>query len=101
MSRVNGSRHASVIRQSIEEYTGLPVYGIVPRLPDLPFVQRHLGLIPPEESDRLHEALEKAGTVARDYLDISGLLEVAQSASPWSIDAFPNPTQSGNTLKSR
>src|SRR5512145_1805498 len=37
LSRVNGNRHASVIRRSIEEYTGLPVYGVVPRLPDLPF----------------------------------------------------------------
>lgn len=99
LSRVNGSRHASVIRQSIEEYTGLPIYGIVPRLPDLPFVQRHLGLIPPEESNRLHQALEKAGTIARDYLDISGLLGIAKSASPRSIDAFSNPTRYGNTLE--
>jgi len=97
LSRVNGSRHASVIRQSIEEYAGLPVYGIVPRLPDLPFVQRHMGLIPPEESIRLHQALEKAGTIASDYLDISGLLGVARSASPWSIDAFPNSTSSCKT----
>ena len=94
LSRVNGSRHASVIRQSIEEYTGLPVYGTVPRLPDLPFVQRHLGLIPPEEHDRVQQALERAGAIARDYLDIPGLLAVAQSASPWTIDAFPNPTRS-------
>ena len=97
LSRVNGKRHASVIRQSIEEYTGLPVYGTVPRLSDLPFVQRHLGLIPPAESDRLHQALEKAGAIARDYLNIPGLLEVAQSASPWSIDALPDPIRSVNT----
>jgi cobyrinic acid a,c-diamide synthase len=99
LSRVNGSRHASVIRQSIEEYTGLPVYGIVPRLPDLPFVQRHMGLIPPDERNRIHQALEKAGTIASDYLDIPDLLGVARSASPWSIDAFPNPTWSDNALE--
>ncbi len=64
LSRVNGSRHASVIRQSIEEYAGLPVYGIVPRMPDLPFMQRHMGLIPPEEHDRVHRALERAGAIA-------------------------------------
>src|SRR5512145_1315239 len=91
MSRVNGQRHASVIRQSIETYTGLPVYGTVPRLPDLPFVQRHLGLVPPEEHDRVHQALDRAGQIARDYLDMPGLLNEARSASPWKIDAFPNP----------
>ena len=92
LSRVNGKRHASVIRQSIEEYTGLTVYGIVPRLPDLPFVQRHLGLIPPAEHHRIHQALEKAEAIARNYLDIPGLLEVARSASSWKVDAFPKPT---------
>jgi cobyrinic acid a,c-diamide synthase len=94
LSRVNGNRHASVIRQSIEEYTGLHVYGIVPRLSDLPFVQRHLGLIPPEEDSRMHQALERAGTIACDYLDIPGLLRVAKSASPWKVDAFPRPMPS-------
>jgi len=89
LSRVSGTRHASVIRQSIEDYTGLPVYGTVPRLSDLPFAQRHLGLIPPEEHCRIREAMEKAGTIARDYLDIPGLLRVAQSAPPWTVDAFP------------
>jgi cobyrinic acid a,c-diamide synthase len=98
LSRVNGSRHASVIRQSIEEYAGLPVYGAVPRLPDLPFVQRHLGLIPPEEYTYLPQALEKAQSIAADYLDMPALLKIAQSASPWMIDAFPNPvlSESGN-----
>jgi cobyrinic acid a,c-diamide synthase len=99
LSRVNGSRHAAVIRQSIEEYTGLHVYGTVPRLPDLPFVQRYLGLIPPEEDSRMHQALEKAGTIARDYLDIPGLLGVARSAAPWKIDAFPKPTWSTKTVE--
>ncbi len=90
LSRVNGSRHASVIRRSIEEETGLSVYGIVPRLPDLPFVQRHLGLIPPEEHHFVKRALERAEAIARDYLDIPALLTTAQSASPWMVDAFPN-----------
>ncbi len=93
LSRVNGNRHASVIRRSIEEYTGLPVFGIVPRLPDLPFVQRHLGLIPPEEHDHVQQALERAGEMARDYLDVSGLLAVAKSAHPWKIGAFPKPAK--------
>ncbi len=93
LSRVNGNRHSSVIRRSIEESTGLPVYGIVPRLPDIPFVQRHLGLIPPDESTGVQRALEKAGNMARDYLDVSGLLAVARSAPSWKIGAFPKPAR--------
>lgn len=98
LSRVNGKRHASVIRRSIEESTGLPVYGEVPRLPDLPFVQRHLGLIPPEEHNRVRDALQKAGAMARDYLDIPGLLSVARSAASWKIGAFPKPARLRNNF---
>ena len=76
--------------RSIEEACGLPVYGTVPRMTDLPFTQRHLGLIPPEEHGRIKKALDRAGAIARDYLDIEGLLQVARSASPWGIDAFPH-----------
>ncbi len=95
LSRVNGSRHASVIRRSIEDDTGLHVYGVVPRLPDLPFAQRHLGLIPPEEHDRVQQALETAQAIARDYLDLPGLLGVAHDAPSWTIDAFPGPAHYG------
>jgi cobyrinic acid a,c-diamide synthase len=97
LSRVNGPRHASVIRRSIEDYTGLPVYGTVPRLPELPFAQRHLGLVPPEEHNQILQALEKAGSIARDYLNIPALLGVAQSAPPWKVDAFPKPARSNKT----
>ena len=99
LSRVSGSRHAAVIRQSIEPYAGLPVYGTVPRLPDLPFVQRHLGLVPPEEHGSINQALERAQAIARDYLDMPGLIAAARSASPWKIDAFPRPTWSDKTLE--
>jgi len=96
LSRVSGSRHATVIRQAIEEYTGLPVLGIVPRMTDLPFTQRHLGLIPPPEHSGARQALNRAGMIAEDCLDIPGLLAVAYSAAPWSVDAFPNPEQGEN-----
>jgi cobyrinic acid a,c-diamide synthase len=91
LNRVNGSRHAAVIRQAIEEYSGIPVYGTVPRMTDIPFTERHMGLIPPQEHDRIGRALTRAGVIAEDCLDIPGLLKVAESASPWRVDAFPNP----------
>jgi cobyrinic acid a,c-diamide synthase len=91
LSRVSGNRHAAVIRQSIEEYAGLPAYGTVPRMTDLPFTDRYLGLIPPSEHDRIGRALDRAGVIAEDCLDIPGLLRVAESALPWRVDAFPKP----------
>ncbi len=89
LSRVGGSRHAAVIKQSIEDYCGLPVLGTVPRLKDLPFTQRHLGLIPPQEHSGIEAALSRAASIAEDFLDVEGLIRIAESASPWVIDAFP------------
>jgi cobyrinic acid a,c-diamide synthase len=99
LSRVRGARHASVIRQAIEEYAGLPVYGIVPRLPDSPFTQRHLGLIPPAECPQIGQTLEQAAAIAGDYLDIPGLLKLAESAPPWEMSAFPKPARSRRLVK--
>jgi cobyrinic acid a,c-diamide synthase len=92
LSRVNGSRHAAVIKQSIEDYCGLPVFGTVPRLKDLPFTERHMGLIPPQEHGDIQAALSRAESIAEDYLDMKALIRVAESAPPWKVDAFPQVT---------
>ncbi|MDD5167265.1 MAG: cobyrinate a,c-diamide synthase [Syntrophales bacterium] len=95
LSRVSGARHAAIIRQSVEDYCNLPVFGTIPRMKDLPLSERHLGLIPPQEHGGTQAAMEKIGAIARDCLDLEGLIRVAQSAAPWGIDAFPHiPTVS-------
>ncbi len=98
LSRVNGARHASVIRRAIEESTGFPVLGTVPRLPESLFIQRHLGLIPPQEHDRVDEALRQARQIALDYLDVSALLQAARRAPAWSIGEFPGASRRGEAV---
>jgi cobyrinic acid a,c-diamide synthase len=85
LNRVGGKRHADVTRRAVEAYAGLPVLGVVPRLsPDrLPFPERHLGLIPPQEHDRSGEMLEKAAALAEAYLKIDALLAIAGEAPAW------------------
>jgi len=89
LNRVAGSRHAAVVRKSIEDYCGIPVLGTVPRIADIPFSERHLGLIPPQEHDRVRLALGKAAEIAGDCLDLEGLTQVAESAAFWEDHAFP------------
>jgi cobyrinic acid a,c-diamide synthase len=86
LNRVSSSRHAAVIRQSIKDYCHLPVLGTVPRMNDLPFTERHLGLIPPQEHLSRQEALNRAADIAEEFLDIEGLMRVAASAAPWPAD---------------
>ena len=90
LNRVAGDRHAAVIRRSVEDHCGISVLGTVPRMADIPFSERHLGLIPPQEHDRIRQALQKAADIAGNYLDLEGLIQIAQSAPPWEDLSFPD-----------
>jgi cobyrinic acid a,c-diamide synthase len=96
LNRVGGKRHADVARRSVERYAGVPVLGAVPRLPeaDLPFPERHLGLVPPQEHERSHLLLARAGEMAETYLDMEALIGIARQAPAW-------PTEPDSTGKTR
>jgi len=49
-----------------------------------------LGLIPPQEHDRIRQALDKAADIAGDYLDLGSLTGIAESAPVWEDYAFPD-----------
>ncbi len=90
LNRVAGDRHAAVIRRSVEDHCGISVLGTVPRMADIPFSERHLGLIPPQEHDRVLQALRRAADIAGNYLDLEGLIKIAESAPPWEDLLFPD-----------
>lgn len=91
LNRVSGHRHASVVEKSIVDSCGIPILGTVPRMADVPFSERHLGLIPPQEDPRARQMLEKAAQIAEDCLDMDALIGIAGNASPWA-DMLPERT---------
>ncbi len=59
LNNVAGERHGKIAKEAIEEITGIPVLGMIPKLPEnyvLP--SRHLGLITPEEFEQKSVILE-------------------------------------------
>ena len=92
LNHVGGKRHAAMVQRSVETYCHIPVLGVVPRMEHLPFPERHLGLIPPQEHDRARKALDAAGDIADRFLDIDGLMRVAHEAPPWSMVTDRNAT---------
>jgi cobyrinic acid a,c-diamide synthase len=90
LNRLAGTRHAAVVRRSVEDHCGISVLGAVPRMADIPFSERHLGLIPPQEQDLIHQTLQKAADIAENYLDLEGLIQIAKSAPPWEDISFPD-----------
>ncbi len=80
LNRVARSRQEKILRTAIERSCNLPVLGTVPRLEGIPFPERHLGLMPPQEHSWVQEALIQAAEVAEKYLDLDQLWEVATNA---------------------
>jgi cobyrinic acid a,c-diamide synthase len=80
LNQVATGRHESVIRNSIERFTDLPVFGSVPRRKNVTFPGRHLGLVPPQEHPFAEQAVAAAAEVAGKYLELDGLLELAREA---------------------
>ncbi|MCF8067041.1 MAG: cobyrinate a,c-diamide synthase [Desulfobacterales bacterium] len=80
LNRVAGKRHEQTIRDNVEYHCGIPVLGAIPKLGDLIFPERHMGLIPTAEHGLAETALEAAADTAKKYIDIDACLAVAENA---------------------
>ncbi len=87
LNRVASSRHAALIRQSIETYTGIPVLGEIPRLAENPIPERHMGLVSmhdetPDGPGRasLLAALDSLAGLIESHMDVDAALRLARSA---------------------
>jgi cobyrinic acid a,c-diamide synthase len=94
-------RHETIIRKSIEHYCNLPVVGAIPRLGNITFPGRHLGLVPPQEHPRAQEAIEKAAETVERYLDLGALWQIANEALPLEVTPPPIPPPRGGKARER
>ncbi len=82
LNQVAGKRHEQVLRGAIERYCRIPVVGVVPKESNNFFPERHLGLVPPQESQNVAEAMAFAAKKMQDCLDLEALWRIASSAEP-------------------
>ena len=82
LNRVAGKRHQSILTRSIEEHTGIPVLGAVPKLKDQRFPERHMGLVPTPEHRWANIAIDAIRSVAEQHLDIDRIQHLAARATP-------------------
>jgi cobyrinic acid a,c-diamide synthase len=96
LNRVATPRQERAIRAAVEEVCGLPVLGSVPRLSDLEFPERHLGLLTPAEHPAVVEPIRIARQAAESHVDLEGIRRLAASAPPLTWTAAPElPRVSG------
>ncbi len=82
LNRVTGKRHRQVATETIEHYCQVPVLGVIPKLggSEVAIPGRHLGLVTPAEFDHQPALDTLLAEIANQYLDIDGLLKVANEA---------------------
>lgn len=93
LNRTAGERHRSVLKESIEEHTDIPVLGMLPKLKDNPIPERHMGLMSDQEYDGTdygseQKALDALATMAEEWLDLEAILKIA-SAAPATSQQVP------------
>lgn len=79
------------VKKMVEEQLSVHVYGYVPKLEDCVLESRHLGLVLPQEVGGLREKLKELASVLEKTLELSGLIQLAQSAK--ELSAVPMQQQ--------
>jgi cobyrinic acid a,c-diamide synthase len=80
LNYIAGSRHESIIRNSIEKYCNIPVLGAFPRLNEENFPERHMGLVPFQEHIGAQKAIDKALEITEKYIDVDAVLKITNEA---------------------
>jgi len=80
LNNLGGSRHESKLRAVIEHYTDVPVIGAIHHDERLSIVERHLGLMPSNESHLASEKIKQIGGVIANQVDLDKLLVLSKRA---------------------
>ncbi|MCK5895648.1 MAG: hydrogenobyrinic acid a,c-diamide synthase (glutamine-hydrolyzing) [Cocleimonas sp.] len=79
-NKVGGSRHEKKLRNIVEKYTDIKVLGAVHMHPDLELVERHLGLMPINESDLALDKIAKIASLVEQQVDLEKIIALAKTA---------------------
>jgi cobyrinic acid a,c-diamide synthase len=81
LNNLGGSRHESKLRSVIEHYTDVPVIGAVHHDDRLSIDERHLGLMPSNESHVATAIIKQISEAIAEQVDLNRLLELSTKNS--------------------
>ncbi len=94
LNNLGGSRHESKLRAVIEHYTDLPVIGAIHHDDRLSIEERHLGLMPSNESHSASAKIKQIGEAIAEQVDLNRLLELTRKTPleiPHKATVSPSP----------
>ncbi|XPV75928.1 MAG: cobyrinate a,c-diamide synthase [Desulfovibrio sp.] len=94
-------RHRAILRDAIEQYTDVPVLGMLPRMKKNPIPERHMGLVSDQEyfsegagNSTEDKALNYLADFMEDNVDLARVYSIACDVKPVSnppISLWPEP----------
>ena len=100
LNKLGGSRHESKLRQVIEHYTDVPVVGAIQYDERLSIVERHLGLMPSNESIAASAKVKLIGDGIAEQVDLDKLLVLSRAEeSPLPAPACINTQSAASKVR--
>ena len=93
LNSVGGSRHESKLRNVIEHYTDARVVGAVPRNDKVQIEERHLGLMPSNESAAAQSHIDRIADHVGNHVDLDALLSIAGQSGDMQITPESAPAR--------
>ncbi len=90
LNNLGGSRHEAKLREVIEHYTDVPVIGAIHHDERLSIVERHLGLMPSNESYVAAAKIQQIGDAIAEQVDLDKLLALSD-VSARDAEIPPHP----------
>jgi cobyrinic acid a,c-diamide synthase len=98
LNYVSGARHESKLRNAVEKYCKIPVVGSIPKDINLNIPERHLGLIPSEETRKAESIVDLISQRLNTYLDLNGILMIAKRFNTPNSSLFLQGARRHNEL---
>ncbi|KAG1694672.1 Cobyrinate a,c-diamide synthase [Nymphon striatum] len=73
-----GPRHEQKLRAITEEYTDIPVLGMVRKNRAMELDERHLGLMPSNEDQQANQKINDIAQIISDSVDLTRLVEISK-----------------------
>lgn len=80
LNNLGGARHEVKLRAVIEHYTDVPVLGAIHHDARLQITERHLGLMPSNETGEAMEHIARIGSIVGAQVDLERLIGLARNA---------------------
>jgi cobyrinic acid a,c-diamide synthase len=93
LNRLGGHRHEAKLRAVIEHYTDVPVLGAIQEDKRLALVERHLGLMPANETRAAERHVAEIAERIGAQVDLAALLKVSHGDTPLVRPLPPRPSQ--------